>query len=81
MLFLRFFLLGSGHSSTCSDDCSGTALLGAGSLEGTGLESVLAGILRVVWRGVFQTVFFFIAGLSTVSFGSGKTGAGPKLLV
>ena len=72
---LTFFLLGSEHSSTCSDDSSGAALLGAGSLEGTGLGGILAVILRGVWRGVFGTIFFFVAGLSTVSFGSGKIGA------
>jgi len=75
MLFLAFFLLGSRHSSTCSDACSGAALFGAGSLEETGLGGVLAGVLRGVWRGVFGTIFFFVAGLSTVSFGSGKIGA------
>jgi len=81
MLFLAFFLLGSEHSSTCSDNCSGASLLGAESLKGTGLGGILAVVLRGVWRGVFWTFFFFVAGQSTVSFGSGKIGVGPKLLV
>ena len=81
MVFLAIFLLGSRHSSTCLDDCSGPALLGTGSLEGADLGGVLAGVLRGVWRGVLWTIFFFVARLSTVSFGSGKIGVGLELLV
>ena len=77
MLLLAFFLLASGNFSTCSDDYSGDALLGAGFLEEAGLGSVFRG----VWRDVLWTVFFFLAGLSTVSFSSGKIGAEPELCV
>ena len=46
-------------------------------MDGAGLEGVLVGVLV----GVLRADFFFVTGLSTLSFGKGKTKAGPELHV
>jgi len=48
-----------------------------GFLDGAGLEGVLVGVLV----GVLRADFFFVIGMSTMSFGKGKTEAGPELHV
>jgi len=77
MFFPIFFLFGSSDSSTSSDTRSEASHFWVGFLDGAGLQGVLVGVLV----GVLRAEFFFVSGLSTLSFGKGKTEAGPELHV
>jgi len=80
MFFLIFFLFGS-SDSTYSVICSGAGGFWAGFCGGAGLVDVLVVALGGVLEGVLRAGLFLVVGLSIVSLGSGKMGAGSKLLV
>jgi len=67
--FPIFFLFGSSDSSTSSETCSEASRFWVGFLDRADLKGVLAGVLV----GVLRADFFFVAGLSTLSFDKGKT--------